>query len=115
MNFCDILKQLREEKGVTQKVVAKNCNLTATCICQLESGVRNPTGSTLKALAQYFNVSADYLLGIEDDFGIKQNGISQEEENVLAMFAALTEDEKKVFTDMLKRFAENSNKAKHLG
>jgi transcriptional regulator with XRE-family HTH domain len=71
MSFCELLKYLRTEKGVTQKEVAQACDITPTCICQLESGVRNPTGSTIKALASYFGCSADYLLGLEDDFGAK--------------------------------------------
>ena len=70
MNFCETLKYLRAEKGVTQKEVAKACNLTPTCICSLEQGTRNPTGSTIRTLAVYFGVSADYLLGLEDDYGV---------------------------------------------
>ncbi len=71
MNFCERIKELRKEKNATQQDVAKGCGLTPTCICQLETGARNPTGSTVAVLAQYFDVSADYLLGLEDDFGVK--------------------------------------------
>lgn len=67
MSFCEILRGLRQEKGLTQYEVAKNCGLTPTCICQLESGARNPTGSTVAALAAFFGVSADYLLGLTSD------------------------------------------------
>lgn len=69
MEFRDILKDLRFEKNVTQGEVAKSCGLTSTCICQLETGARNPTGSTVIALAKYFDVSADYLLGLTSDDG----------------------------------------------
>ncbi len=69
MSFGEILKDLRAEKGVTQVEVAKGCGLTTTCICSLEQGTRNPTGSTVAVLATYFGVSADYLLGLVDDFG----------------------------------------------
>lgn len=64
---ANILKDLRAEKHVTQKDVALACGVTPTCICQLENGTRTPTGSTIKSLAQYFDVSADYLLGLKDD------------------------------------------------
>ena len=67
INFCERLKDLRIEQNATQKDVAKGCGLTPTCICQLETGVRNPTGSTVAMLAKYFDVSADYLLGLSSD------------------------------------------------
>lgn len=69
MAFSNILKYLREEKDITQKELAKACNLSPQCICNLEQGTRNPTGSTVATLATFFGVSADYLLGLEDDFG----------------------------------------------
>ena len=71
MNFCERLKELRLSKNLTQKEVADACDVTATCICQLETGARNPTGSTVATLAIFFDVSTDYLLGLEDDFGAR--------------------------------------------
>ena len=67
MKFGEILKNLRIEKGLTQKELANACNVTATCICQLENGSRNPTGSTVAVLARFFDVSSDYLLGLSDE------------------------------------------------
>ena len=69
MSFRNVLKELRKERNFTQKEVANSCNLTPTCICQLESGSRSPTGTTLIALADFFQVSVDYLLGRTDDLG----------------------------------------------
>lgn len=69
MLFNEILKGLREERGLTQKNIADACKVNPTCICQLETGSRSPTGSTLLSLADFFNCSIDYLLGREDDFG----------------------------------------------
>ena len=72
MTFSETLKYLREERQITQKQLAYACNLSPQCICNLEQGTRNPTGSTIRTLAVYFGVSADYLLGLEDDFGVKE-------------------------------------------
>ncbi len=69
MLFNEILKGLREERGLTQKNIADACKVSPTCICQLETGARSPTGSTLLSLADFFNCSIDYLMGREDDFG----------------------------------------------
>ena len=63
MEFKDILKDLRLEMGLQQKEVAKHCDVSPQCISQLELGTRNPTGSTLVALANFFNCSIDYLMG----------------------------------------------------
>lgn len=71
MNFCELLKELRLESGLTQKEVAKGCGLTPTCICQLETGARTPMGATIAVIAKFFDVSTDYLLGLEDDFGAR--------------------------------------------
>ena len=69
MAFSDVLKYLREEREITQKELAAACNLSPQCICNLEQGTRNPTGSTVAVLATFFGVSADYLLELENDFG----------------------------------------------
>lgn len=63
MEFKNILKELRLERSLTQKEVAQNCDLSPQCISQLEMGTRNPTGSTLELLADYFDCSIDYLMG----------------------------------------------------
>ena len=76
--FSDILKDLRTEKKYTQSEVAKSCNVSTQCISSLEMGTRNPTGSTLSALADFFGVSTDYLLGRTDEF---DNIIIQTENN----------------------------------
>lgn len=69
MLFKVRLKELRECRNLSQKQVADACGLSHTCVCQLETGARNPTGTTLFMLADFFEVSTDYLLGREDDFG----------------------------------------------
>lgn len=102
MSFSDTLRLLREEKNVTQKEVAEQCGLTATCICQLESGARNPTGSTIKSLSMYFHVSSDYLLGLEDDFGGKVAGSNSPRSAVSTVEDLLTPEERKLIVDYRK-------------
>lgn len=98
MSFPQILKELRTEKGLTRTVVAKECNVSTQCISALEMGKRNPTGSTLSALADFFQCSTDYLLGREDDFGnivIQTNGspqLTDPERTLLTAFKRLPPD-----------------------
>lgn len=60
------LKQLREEHKITQKELAEKINLTQSTIAHYEKGRKLPTIETLILLADFFKVSADYLLGLTD-------------------------------------------------
>ena len=57
------LRELREQKGVTQKEVADAIRCTATVYSRYERGEREPDISTLCSLADYFEVSTDTLIG----------------------------------------------------
>ncbi|MCL2055137.1 MAG: helix-turn-helix domain-containing protein [Oscillospiraceae bacterium] len=60
------LKELRKIHNVTQKQVAAAISITERNYQRLESG-ENPNYCTLNALADYFNVSIDYIVGRSDD------------------------------------------------
>ena len=61
--FCKRLRVLRLEKELKQSDVAKNMNVVFGTISNWERGKSFPNIEELKNLADYFNVSADYLLG----------------------------------------------------
>lgn len=67
MKLFERLKQLRTEKGVSQTEVAKNTGIVSRTYLRYEKGEREPEASTIIALADYFDVSADYLLGRSDE------------------------------------------------
>lgn len=115
MSFREILKYLRAEKGVTQVDVARGCGLTTTCICSLEQGTRNPTGSTVAALAVYFGVSADYLLGLENDYGAKVavpigESMTTEERELLDTFRTLSPYLQGLTLDTVRSWANKQKK-----
>ena len=60
------LKDLRMERGLTLKETALRVGLTRNAIANYEANIRQPSLETLKALCKLFEVSADYLLGLED-------------------------------------------------
>lgn len=66
MDFKARIKQLRIEHGLSQKQLAINTSLTETAIQNYEYGNRKPAFDVLIALADYFNVSLDYLVGRSD-------------------------------------------------
>lgn len=57
------LKDLREDSDKTQEDLAKYLNVSRTTIANYELGYREPPYSLLIKVAEYFNVSTDYLLG----------------------------------------------------
>lgn len=109
--FSDVLIELRKSKGLTQKDLSKICNLSPQCISALETGVNKPTGTTLGLLADYFNVSTDFLLGRTDEFGsVVMPGsapvLSQEETQLLDDYRALTPALKKMILETIKTFKQ---------
>ncbi len=60
--FSERLKYLRLRKGMTQEEVAEKLGLSRFAIQKYESGEREPNFMTLIKIADYFDVSADYLL-----------------------------------------------------
>lgn len=59
------LKDLREAKKIDRKTLGELCGLAKDMIGQYERGERMPSVKSLIALADYFDVSIDYLLGRE--------------------------------------------------
>lgn len=57
------LKQLRKERGITQLKLAMDLNLNQNSISRYETGDHEADYETLIKIADYFNVSIDYLLG----------------------------------------------------
>ncbi len=65
-NFNSILKKERLKKGLTQKYLADLLGVDRTSISKYENGKQLPELPILEKLAQYFEVSTDYLLGREE-------------------------------------------------
>lgn len=67
MNFQDRLVSIRKIHNITQKQLAVNIGLSELAIQHYEAGRRKPAFDALIALAGYFDVSLDYLVGRSDD------------------------------------------------
>lgn len=66
LNFSERLKELRKSKNLTQKQLAQFIGTSERGIQNYETGVRKPTFDILIILADYFNVSVDFLIGRTD-------------------------------------------------
>ena len=64
--YSNRIRELRTARGMSQEKLADILDVTKQAVSQYERGVRKPDIPTIEALCDYFNVSADYLLGKED-------------------------------------------------
>ena len=67
MTFSERLINLRKNRNLTQKQVYEAVGMSALGYQRYEFGTREPAYQKLIALADYFNVSLDYLVGRSDD------------------------------------------------
>lgn len=67
MTIGNVIVELRTERNLSQKKLADAIAVGQSTIAQIELGRNEATASTIRKLATFFDVSADYLLGLEDD------------------------------------------------
>ena len=66
-NFNENLKEARLKSGLSQKELSENIGVAKSTYSLYESGKREPNVDTIKKIASLLNVSADKLLGIEEE------------------------------------------------
>lgn len=111
------IKTLREELGIKQEELAKKMSVSPSAIGMYETNKREPNNELILKLAQFFNVSTDYLLGktdvknpinqIDDILNETMIGMSKKE------YEALNETQKKQIRDFalfVKKQNEKENK-----
>ena len=65
--FGESLKELRLDQNIGQNLLAQKLGLSNSSISYWENGKQEPCATAIFKLAQYFDVPADYLLGLSDD------------------------------------------------
>lgn len=70
MTFGKVLKKLRDSKGLTQQDIANLLKVGRSTIAGYETKGKQPDFEKLKILANFFNVTTDYLLGRVDEENI---------------------------------------------
>ncbi len=77
--IADKIKILREKKGITQSELATNLGITRSAVNAWEMGITVPSTQYVVELAKFFNVSADYLLGLSSTSTISVDGLNERE------------------------------------
>lgn len=65
--FGERIKELRQDKGISQAKLAKDIGVSFSVVCYWETDRSEPTAVNIVKLANYFSVTADYLLGRRED------------------------------------------------
>ena len=96
------LKTLRTENHLRQDQVARLINVDKSSISLYETGMRQPSYTTLVRLADVFNVSTDYLLGRKNSSPLDLSGLTAAEAAMInQLVTAMTEKNKEL--EVLKR------------
>lgn len=77
--IAERIKILREQKHITQSELAKHLSITRSSVNAWEMGISVPSTQYLVLLAEFFSVSADYLLGINATSTVNVSGLNDED------------------------------------
>lgn len=109
MEFKDRLKETRLNKKLTQKEVASHFNTSPQSYAQWEKGLRKPSAENLQKLADFFNVSTDYLLGKTDipDPDLEIDLDTAIDNSVAYDGTPITDNDREIIKDFLKDYFSN--------
>ena len=65
-NFPECLQELLHENKISQRKLAGEIGVTSSAVSAWCRGLKQPTADNIAAVAQFFGVTADYLLGLSD-------------------------------------------------
>ncbi len=98
MTIGDRLRELRENLGLMQITVSKKIGISNKVLSNYENNISSPDIQTLILICDFYNISSDYLLGLN----IKENPVK----------AQVTEDEKKILNYYNRLNDENKDASK---
>jgi len=105
MSFGDILRVLLDERDITQKRLATELNIAPSTIGGYVQNASQPDFDTLKRLAKYFNVSTDYLLGVNTG-----KTSTNKENEMLRIFRSLSAEQQDICIEQCKVFVRANYK-----
>ena len=103
------LKKLRKEGKLTQKDIATFLNISQPAYQQFESGKKKMNLETMEKLADFFNVSTDYLLGKTDfpDLDLEADIDNAIDNSVAYDGTPITDNDREIIKNFLKDYFSN--------
>lgn len=105
IKFCDRLKIARKRAKMTQQQIAMILNVPQSNISKYENGNLEPNIQILIELIKNYKTTADYILGIENEY-------KNEEETIIEKWRDLTEREKGQFEHLYKEIQDERERKK---
>lgn len=115
--FPTLLRELLESSNVTQEALAKHCGVQRQSIAQWKDGNTKPDIMSLKKIAEFFDVSTDYLLGLtpnattdtELNAVCEYTGLSENAVNSLVELKELKYSKSRAYIDLLSCIISDAN------
>ena len=105
MSLGEVLRNLLDERDITQKQLADSLNIGTSTLGNYIQNIREPDYEVIKALARFFDVSIDYLLEHRTN-----QTISVHEGELLRIFRTLSVDQQELFLEQGKLLIVYNNK-----
>lgn len=108
MKFGEILRELIEDNDLTQKQVAKELNIAPSTLGNYIRSIREPDFNTIKMIAEYFNVTIDYLMDYRSPLAENKN-----EDELLTIYRSLSNTNQNLLIEqgkLLMRFNKSKKK-----
>ncbi len=99
MRFGDILRNLINDRNITQKQLASDLNIAPSTLGNYIQDSREPDFQTLKDIANYFNVTVDYLIDNRSPYTKSRN-----EEELLRIYRSLSPEQQDLYLEQGKAF-----------
>jgi len=111
MTTGETIAIIRESRDILQKDLAKAINLDPVVLNRIEKNKRPARGDELKAIADYFDISTDYLLGRKNTK--RTISLSSEQKKLLKGFDELPDESKQTILSLISQlnFGRNSETA----
>ena len=109
-SFGKVLRRLRKQDGLTQTDLGKALGISYSAVSMYERGEREPNFETLEVIADYFNVSMDYLYNKETEKSPDAAPPTPREkkyEEIFSLLSALPEEKLAEALRYLKYLADN--------
>ena len=99
MKFGDILRNLINDREITQRQLAADLNIAPSTLGNYIQDSREPDFQTLKDIANYLNVTVDYLIDNRSPYTKSRN-----EEELLRIFRSLSSEQQALYLEQGKAF-----------
>ncbi|PFZ03795.1 transcriptional regulator [Bacillus pseudomycoides] len=103
----EIIKKLRRKKNITQEQLGNAIGVSKMAISYFEKGKKAPGRETLEKIADYFNITTDYLLGRSDDPELTEyesKVVTEEGNNIIKLIETLPKEERQKAWEQLEMY-----------